>query len=205
METQIINGIKFIDEGQIREMEIKGEPFYEQWLLTNIKKLGKLDGIYIDAGAHVGNHTIYFSNHCKADEVWAFEPTPSTFEVLKENVERNCKGNVKIFNKAVGKENGFGSLIQNARQGQNRVELEGDEVEVFSLGNIKEKVALIKIDVEGMEEDVVMGAMPIIERDKPELFIESFTGYQWILDLLPEGYKYKKSFCNAPVHRFSIK
>lgn len=202
---KIINNIKFIDEGQIAEILYKGEEFYEQWMLTCIKGLGYLPGVWIDVGAHVGNHTIYFSNHCGADEVWAYEPTPETFEVLKENVKNNCNNTVRLFNCAVGSKKGTCSLEINERSGQNKVSKKKGETKVEILGDISAKVALIKIDVEGFEFEVLKGAMPLIERDLPELFIESFEPMEKVKEALPKEYKFIQVYCNAPVYHFSAK
>lgn len=206
MEAQmIINGIKYIDKGQYNEVVVKGEQFYEQWMLNCIKRLGYIPGVWIDAGAHVGNHTIFFSNHCGADEVWAYEPTNSTFEVLKENVKNNCKNTVRLFNCALGSKKGWCSLKENKNSGQNKVINKKGKTKMEALGNISAKVALIKIDVEGFEKDVIKGAMPLLQRDKPELFIESFDNMESILELLPEGYKFIHQYNNAPTFHFSCR
>lgn len=200
-----INNIKFIDSGQIKELELKGEQFYEQWMLTCIQKLGYMDGIWIDVGAHIGNHTIWFSKHCGADEVWAYEPTKSTFEVLKENVINNCINTVRLFNFAVGAKKGTCKLNTNKRVGQNSVSYGKGAIPMVTLGDIQNKVALIKIDVEGFEFEVIKGAMPIIERDKPELFIETFENRTEIEKLLPKEYKFIEVYNNAPTYHYSAK
>lgn len=205
MEAQIINGIKFIDQGQIDEILYKGEDFYEEWMLTCIKKLGYMPGVWIDVGAHVGNHTIYFCNHCGADEVWAYEPTPETFKVLVENVKNNCKNRVRCFRCAVGANKGFCELVENERSGQNKVQGTSGTTEMEVLGDISARVALIKIDVEGLEFEVLAGAMPVIKRDLPELFVESFEPMEKILDLLPKKYRFIQRYNNAPTYHFSAK
>lgn len=204
MKQQLINNnIRYIDKGQFDEIALKGEDFHEQVMLEKIKSLGYLHGVWLDIGAHVGNHTIFFSNHCKADEVWAYEPTATTFEVLKENVSNNCKNTVRLFNCAVGAKVGKCRLKEVDRPGQNSVTYQKGNVPMEIVGDISAQVALVKIDVEGFEFEVLRGAMPMLERDLPELFIETFDDPQKILDILPAGYKLIKRYNNAPTYHFS--
>lgn len=203
MEAQVINNIKFIDKGQIDEILFKGEQFYEQWMLTCIQQLGYMPGVWIDVGAHVGNHTIFFSNHCNADEVWAYEPTKSTFDVLRENVENNCTNTVRLFNCAVGAKKCKCRVKENYRTGQNSVTYQKGNIPMVILGDISAKIALIKIDVEGFEFEVLKGAMPLIERDTPELFIETFEPIEKIAEMLPKDYMFIRRYNNAPTYHFS--
>lgn len=208
MEAQVnmtINNIKYIDKSQYDDVIFRKEQFYEQWMLTCIKKLGYLPGVWIDVGAHVGNHTIYFSKHCGADEVWAYEPTKETFAVLEENVKNNCKNTVRLFNCAVGSKVGFCKIKKNDQSGENHIVYGSGKIPVVVLGDIVAKVALIKIDVEGFEFEVLKGALPIIERDKPELFIETFEDKSKIEELLPKGYKFIQQYNNAPTYHYSCK
>jgi FkbM family methyltransferase len=56
----------------------------------------------VDAGAHLGNHTVYFALVSDAI-VHAFEPNPVTARYLRGNVERNgLDGQVFVYEKALG-------------------------------------------------------------------------------------------------------
>ena len=62
-------------------------------------------------------------------------------------------------------------------------------VPLDSIG-IKEKIDLIKIDVEGAEIDVLMGALKTLKKNKPLVVIESFTNKAVIDTIFTElGYK----------------
>src|SRR5262245_34153210 len=62
--------------------------FYERAMLEAIKDLN-LEGIYVDAGAHVGNHTVYFAQECPSTKVIAVEPSPDSYRCLQLNATRN--------------------------------------------------------------------------------------------------------------------
>lgn len=198
MEAQITH----IDPVHI-ELSEGGKKYMEIEMLEAIRSLPYREGIWLDVGAHVGNHTVYFAKHCKADMVWAFEPTVEAFETIVHNVETNRLNNVSAFCCAVGSEDGFCDLEKGERPALNKVLSTGGETRLISLNQILEKIALIKIDVEGMEFDVLAGAGEVITRDKPELFIETFDDPHKILDILPAGYRLIKRYNNAPTYHFS--
>ena len=41
---------------------------------------------FIDVGANIGNHSLYFFNECHASSSYNFEPIKDTFEILKKNI-----------------------------------------------------------------------------------------------------------------------
>jgi len=200
----IRNNIIFTDPAQVAEMDLYNEPFYEQWMLTNIQKLPYRKGVWLDIGAHVGNHTIFFSNHCQADEVWAYEPTPSTFAILEQNVNNNPGNVVRLFNCAVGAKKGYCTVKESKNgSGKNSITKSKGKTKLEIVGDISASVALIKIDVEGFEFEVLKGAMPVIERDFPELFVETFEPMEKVLEMLPKGYRLVGTYNNAPTYHFS--
>ena len=58
-------------------------------------KLALDNGIAIDVGANIGNHSIFFSKFFK--KVYSFEPQESVFKLLENNVNMNNLENIKIF------------------------------------------------------------------------------------------------------------
>lgn len=198
--------------GHIKEVERHGK-FFEYGMLEAIEKLPYRPGICMDIGANVGNHTVFFSKFCKFDEVWAFEPSPNSFELLKYNLLSNESSNVNCFYQAVGSHDGFVRMTDNKyNPSWNKVtdkNADPDQkihpliaVQVKPITTEK-KVALMKIDVEGYELEVIKGAYEVIERERPELFIEWHDGYDPILNALPKGYSYVKTYNNAPSHHFT--
>lgn len=202
MEAQI----RFIDKGHVAETQIKDQQFMEQDMLEQISKLPYMPGLWLDIGAHVGNHSVYFSKYCKADEIWAYEPNDDAFSVLLDNLVDNDCNNVLAFNAAVGSLVGNVQLVRNAeRPAQSKVRKAKGHTPLVIVGDIAAKVALVKIDVEGFELEVLKGAMPMIERDLPELFIETFEHLESIIEMLPAKYKLMGTFNNAPTYFFSAK
>lgn len=177
--------------------------FFELSMLDAISKLPYRKGIAMDIGANTGNHTIFFSRFCNFDEVWAYEPVKDTFDILKQNVKAHCKRKVRTFNCAIGDKKGKVNFTDNKENPAiNKVTKGRGKTQIIPI-TTNVTVRLMKIDVEGYEKKVIKGAFDVIDRDKPELFIEHHGDYNDILALLPQGYKFVKRYNNAPTFHFS--
>lgn len=181
------------------------------WIHRNIPK----GGTWIDAGANVGNHTLPFA--LWADKVLAFEPIMENFKLLSMNLDGTVNDDrVLCVFAGVGAKTGR-ATAKVGGTGQNcQWELtpaQDDEWDaVFRITTIDETVAdaddvrLIKLDVEGMEEAALAGAMQTITRCKPELFIEIWD--EPVLErigalLAPLGYVLTERYNVAPTFHFS--
>src|SRR5687767_8690487 len=135
--------------GLIHGALLKGV-FYEQPFLQCIRSLQR-QGVYVDVGASIGTHSVYFAMLCNAERVYAFEPLRHNFERLTTNVALNqLAGRVTLL-----------KLAASDRVGEMRLTLGrfSEVVPVDRLDNlVREAVAVIKIDVEGMEPEVLRGA-----------------------------------------------
>lgn len=144
---------------------------YEQYetkiLLSQINN----QSVVVDVGANIGYYTLLAAKIAK--KVYAFEPDKDSFLILKKNVEENELTNVFLFNQAVGDKNEkVGLIINKENYGDSKVKV-GNEIDCVRLDEvIKEKVDLVKIDVQGYEAKVVEGMKKIIKKDKPIIFIE---------------------------------
>lgn len=187
----------------IADINKSGGKFYEIGMLDAISKLPYRKGIAMDIGANTGNHTVFFSRFCNFDEVWAYEPVKATFDILSENVREHCRRTVRLFNCAIGERKGKVNFTDNRENPAiNKVAKGRGKTTILPI-TTNLKVALMKIDVEGYEHKVVKGAYEVIDRERPELFIETHGDPQELLELLPEGYKLIKRYNNAPTYHFS--
>ena len=144
-----------------------------------------------DLGADIGTVSSLVAVHCKnLENVAAFEPNPKSFEVLKSNLD-NLRQPVKCVKSAVSNFNGFATFHAdparlNDHEGYIDNSAEGDTV-VTSLDNwlviqnqkseqhdfLLEKTLALKIDVEGQEIQLLLGAKALIKNaDKVIILIE---------------------------------
>jgi FkbM family methyltransferase len=156
-------------------------------------------GVWVDVGANIGNHTVYFSNYL-ADRVIAIEPHPETHALLAATVQRNRLHNVETH--AIGASDTTGQTgmsVPTEHDGDLiAAKIDPASATVIQLDTLDRllkdvpAVRLIKIDVEGHEMSVVRGAMEIIRRDRPDLVAEAHTE-QHLAELLallsPLGYR----------------
>ena len=118
---------------------------------------------FIDIGANIGSYTVLASSAIGAKTV-CFEPVPSTYKRLMDNIKINNIGNkVESFNLALGNSTGemyFSSdqncmnhIIAHNENNSNKI-----TVNVSTLDKeLKRDPFLIKIDVEGYELPVLEG------------------------------------------------
>lgn len=145
----------------------------------------KSTDVAIEVGANIGALTIPLSRRCK--QVFAFEPQPQSYELLRLNLENNGIINVDIFSFAVGAKDDVVN-IQTLKEIDIAHGVIGDYggAEVGSgscmvhqccFDNMNEfddiKIDFIKMDCEGMELDVLKGAEKLIRRDRPLLYMEN--------------------------------
>jgi FkbM family methyltransferase len=114
-------------------------------------------------------------------KVAAFEPQRILHQMLCANLALNGLGNVHAFNNALGAKPGVGfmpsldiSSPQNFGASQVSESPQAEEVPVVVLDQLKlPNCQLIKIDVEGMELDAVLGAERIIKTHQPFIYLEN--------------------------------
>lgn len=156
----------------------------------------KPDMEIVDVGGNIGNHTIYWALHASPRRIHTFEPNIHTFEILKRNIELNDLDNVvELNNSGVGSKEGFCNsvIVSVENSGSNQIKVDSDGsipvVTIDSLG--LEHLDFVKIDVEGMEYDVLLGGIETIKRFKPIILAEIFEeNYKKVNDLLISmGYK----------------
>lgn len=137
----------------------------------------------LDIGANIGTHAIPVSKHVR--RVVAFEPDAHNFDLLTKNcAETGCK-NISCNKIALGSDTYQASTTFDYGK---TVLTSGKDITVTALDNIKgfPSVDFIKIDVEGMEPNVLEGASGTITYYKPHLLIEmqDERNYQTVFDFL---------------------
>ena len=154
-----------------------------------IKKRFK-NKVFIDIGAHVGNHSLFYSKYFK--KILSFEPNRSTFDLLKLNTK--SYSNIKIFNIGISNKREKKNLFYNSfNMGGGSFDKKNfsifEEKRKFVqkninlnkldnlLKNFNEKIGFIKIDIEGFEKKALEGMKKILDRHSPIIIMEIENRY----------------------------
>lgn len=173
--------------------------FYEQAFLDYIRSLDRR-GAYVDVGGFIGTHTLYFAMLCPSEHVYVFEPRPGPRAELERNVAANGLA-AKVTVSALG-------LADQRKTTVSEIEEVDVTFECAPMDELVDRaVAVIKIDVEGMEVDVLRGATRILEQYHPVIFAEahSIEHRQEIADYLARfGYvRTGRVFNSSPTYEFA--
>ncbi len=131
-----------------------------------------------DVGAHVGYYTLCAARLAgPTGRVVAFEPLPRNLQHLREHVTINALSTVRVEPVAVAAARGSARFAA-GRQSQMGCLSDAGEIEVSvvdldgwaATAGVPDP-AVIKIDVEGAEADVLRGARELIDRSHPTLLV----------------------------------
>lgn len=220
--------IEGVSEGDhIYQYIVETGNFYEIDLLNYIHTLkpsicdSSHLNIVLDVGANIGNHSVFLCAFV-ADHLIAIEPNPEVLPQLRRNLSSNVS-NYSLYECAVGEEAGRGSMMIPENMGNNigaaQVDLQSQDsdIEISTVDAVfanwrnnqqpPVSVALMKIDVEGMEPKVLQGAKTTIAEFKPHIIVEapSKQEFNQIYDFLkPLGYKKLPGrWALTPVYHFA--
>jgi FkbM family methyltransferase len=155
--------------------------------LDRIIKL-KPDATVIDVGASFGPFSIDMARRFPRSRVLAFEPLPSGYSLLRENIALNAITNIETFPLAVEAQQGRSRLFTSrpnpllygtvARDGRDTRSI---EVEATSLNAILSKHGidrcdLLKIDCEGAEYAILFGTDPLALAKVEHIALEYHDG-----------------------------
>lgn len=142
---------------------------------------------FVDAGANFGHYAMTVASLAGAEgQVWAFEPEPAAFELLKTNIALNSLANVRAECAGLSDTNGeLTFTVDDANVGGHSfvaaaTERPGRQVQtrVYALDAYLAEFApsrrldALKIDVQGYEQAVISGAMKTLARDMPVVLCE---------------------------------
>lgn len=127
----------------------------------------------IDCGSNIGLSVLYFKYLYPQAKILAFEPSPTIFPILKDNINKNKLGDIKLINKAVARVSGtihFFFLDDKRAGGMGATTIESVANKKFGLNPklkkivvpavqlseyINDRIDLLKLDIEGGEGMII--------------------------------------------------
>lgn len=181
--------------------------FYEHFL-GHIDDLAKVkEGEIIDVGGFIGDSLPILAKYTDKN-VHLFEPISKMFELCEDTVRLNKLENVTLNKMALGAAPGT-SVINLAGDAStmlntdlfNKETCKQEEIKVGTLDEYVEKnnlkVSLIKVDVEGFEQEFLRGAEQTIKTQKPAMLLSIYHNAQDFFKIKPMieswnlGYKFR--------------
>ena len=145
--------------------------------------------IIFDIGANIGLYSVLLGRALKNCTIHAFEPSRSTFRLLKENIAMNNLGGiVTLHPMALSDKAGVQSFFETTDDAYSSLkdtkrvpvsevyDIDVNSLDNWSSQNKVSRVDFIKIDVEGFETLVISGALNVLRHSKPDLFVEIYRG-----------------------------
>jgi FkbM family methyltransferase len=195
--------------------------YYQIDLVEYMRKILKPGDVFIDVGANVGYLTVVAAGLVgRQGQVHSFEPIPSYFHCLQRQAKINPQFKIVVNNLALGEKEGLikmdfakpphsggSSLVNNFLNYINKdIKTEDIQVKTKRLDDYLEEnnlnnIALIKIDVEGVEFSVLKGLEKFFQKSKQRpLIICEITpaAYQFLGTSREELIKYMQGFGYQP-------
>jgi FkbM family methyltransferase len=183
---------------------------YGEWAeleLQFCKNFIKDGDVVLDIGAYIGTHALAFSNFVGPEgQVHSFEPQRISFQILKQNLAQNHLSHAMAHHAAIGAQcdridllplnveaaHNFGSYAL-ASSEVTAASSQAEAVDVISIDSLNlERCDFIKIDVEGLEHQVVKGGEKTIKRFEPIIYGECNSvqnGHLLIKNLIKLDYR----------------
>lgn len=164
------------------KMHLDGR-FAHQELITLEQRLFpqlEPDGVCLDIGANIGNHTVNFADHFA--HVHAFEPNIKALELLQINAK--LRDNITVHPVGLSDHQQILEVVQPAHNlGGTGASAKGNDTDIrvklplvpldtLDLDLGEKPLTFVKIDVEGFEAEVIIGAAKTLKTHRPVLGME---------------------------------
>lgn len=170
-------------------------------------------GVFIDVGANIGAYSIFLSSLECVRKVYSFEAASVTFHELQKNVQLNDKqGKIQISNLAISDQEGtvcFGivgdfsganSILSTSIHRANKFTKETTAkcVPLDSVVTERSQCISVKIDVEGHERAVLVGAKHLLTENGVFIQVEDYAAKDASVSDLLEEYGYSRLLSIGP-------
>jgi FkbM family methyltransferase len=182
-----------------------------------VRATGAKDTTFVDVGANTGIYSLFMSTRVK--QVHAIEPYPPILKRLHDNVQLNKFTNVAVHEVGYGSKGellpffapeevnqGTGSFRNDGTKPQSHLKIvAGDD----HLRPLPGQISVMKIDIEGYEEEALKGLRETLEKHRPLLMLEVTTplhngtiaSLDQLKGLLPANYEF---FIFVPCERGAL-
>jgi len=192
----------------IEELLLTGT--WEPYTTDILKRILREGMIIVDIGANIGYYSLLAASLVgETGRVYAFEPEPHNYNLLKRNISANGYTNIEAHQKAVSSKAGKRALYVGTQSGTHSLfnvretTTKSVMVDLVVMDEFfrerKKNVDIVKVDVQGAEMDVLMGMQNVIQNNdhlrlltefEPDLTHAEFSLKEYWDRLTEYGFKY---------------
>jgi FkbM family methyltransferase len=179
------------------DLESSGEILSDRWYRVLAERRVQVP-LAFDVGVNYGYTSAWLSR--MAERVVAFEPTPKNRDAIREQLRIRGINNVEVWPAAISKSDGKMPLYLKRFDGHHSLAdigasptVDQIEVDVTTLDQVcrrldVQEVGILKVDVEGFEREVFLGAEDLLSRQAIGLVVFEFSpGFYRQRQLDPRG------------------
>jgi FkbM family methyltransferase len=163
------------------------EPDTIEFMISNAK-----EGDVVHAGTFFGDFLPAISKNLnKKSKIWAFEPNPESYRCAQITMIINAIDNVELLQAGLGEKTSSTKILTQNKKGislggsstivdnqDNKGKVE--EIKLFAIDDVIPKnrnISILQLDIEGYEQQALMGALETIKRCRPILILEDDTNF----------------------------
>lgn len=179
----------YLSKDYMAERVLSQNKHFESWELKRLLPLIPPNKNIIEAGGHVGTHTIPYAR-CTQRTIYVFEPQKPLYDLLRLNIQQNNITNAVAIHAALSHYTGVINLTDEFPDGSTKgqpidyeshgnfggiiIGKSGELVPCFKLDDFSvDTVGFLHLDAQGSEPLIAYGAQNLIKRDKPIIFFEN--------------------------------
>ena len=175
----------FVSPAEHIQRQIFWYGFYEKKYVLTWQSFIEKNMIIVDIGANIGYYTLMAAEAASEVNIYAFEPSSKTFDLLVRNLSFNQLTNAVAIRMAISDETGTKNLYVSKDEnigltGLMKTDKYDDSIEEVTSTTLDDwyekeglkKIDLIKMDIEGADFLALKGMAKIIQTCKPILFVE---------------------------------
>lgn len=193
--------------------QFRANVFYYKHDITKLRHLERIKSKdIIDAGGCIADSAIMMTEFTTG-RIYTFEPTTVNYDIALKTIELNSAKNIIPVKQGLGsKDESLFIKLCHENYGENKITKDQfaqensddyEQISITSLDNfVKGKdldIGLIKVDVEGFEQEFLKGAYNTIKKYKPAMLISIYHSTSDFFDIKPMieswdlGYTFKVS------------
>ena len=168
------------DEGISRDLIMDG--IRERMSVEIVKREVKKGDIVVDIGANIGYYVLLEAQLIgDTGKIYAIEPVPSNYELLRKNIQINGYSNIESYQFAIGDAHGFHPIVLSTHRNKPTLrDVAGTNKEKYMTGKTMVEVVtlddflknkpypnMIRMDVEGYEYQIIRGMKNTLQRKLP--------------------------------------